>query len=554
MDITIRVAGEAGQGVKTTGGLLEGALAALGVHVFSTQSYMSRIRGGLNWFDIRIGDTELFGGKPRAELLVALTKPALDILRETVADGGVALFNGPASNGTIGIELTKVAKELTGSPIMANTVAAGAAFVLLGYDVEGLCAYLRQAFGDKGDQVVADNIRCAQRGAELVARRGVVKAPKPAGAPLRVITGAEAIARGAATAGVKFYAAYPMTPSTAVLHYLAAWADQYGMVVEQAEDEIAAINMVCGAAYAGVPAMTGTSGGGFALMVEGVSLAGMLEVPVTVFVGQRPGPATGLPTRTAQQDLLFVLYAGHGEFPRALYAPGTVQQCFELTRRAIQTAQKYQTPTFLLADQFLADVAKNIPPLDTATCPVDRCIAKTSADYRRYALTPTGISPRAIPGGDALVVVDSDEHTPDGHLTEDLAARVAQQDKRMSKLVGLTAEALAPALYGPPDAKTLLVTWGSTYGPAREATDLLTAAGQPTAMLHFAQVWPIDPAAATAAVGKRDRVVFVEGNQTGQLRALLRQVGVIGDCELIARYDGLPFAGGEIAERLRGVR
>jgi 2-oxoglutarate ferredoxin oxidoreductase subunit alpha len=554
MDITIRVAGEAGQGVKTTGSLLEGALARRGLHVFSTQSYMSRIRGGLNWFDIRAADGELFGGKEQTELLVALTPPALDILRKTVAEGGAILFNGPAAEGVLGIEFTKVARELTGSAIMANTVAGGAAFALLGYDVQGLCDYLGEAFADKGAKIVEGNVRCARKGAELVGgRRGAVQAPQPAGAPPRVVTGAEAIARGAATAGVKFYTAYPMTPSTPVLHHLAAWADEYGMVVEQAEDEIAAINMVCGAAYAGAAAMTGTSGGGFALMVEGVSLAGILEVPVTVFVSQRPGPATGLPTRTAQQDLLFVLYAGHGEFPRAIYAPGTVQQCFELIRRAIQTAQKFQTPTFLLADQFLADAGKNIPPLDGSARCVDRCLAANApADYQRYAVTESGVSPRAIPGGDALVVVDSDEHTPDGHLTEDLTARLAQQDKRMRKLAGMTAEAIAPALYGPAGAETLLVAWGSTYGPAREAVDLCNAAGRPTAMLHFAQVWPIDSAAAAAATGRRKRVVFVEGNQTGQLRTLLRQVGVVGDCELISRYDGLPFTGGEIAKRLGG--
>jgi 2-oxoglutarate ferredoxin oxidoreductase subunit alpha len=557
MDITIRVAGQAGQGVKTTGSLLEGALARLGLHVFSTQSYMSRIRGGLNWFDIRLADGELFGGKEQAEVLIALTRPALEVLKETVSEGGKILFDGPSAEGAIAIEFTKVAKELTGSAIMANTVAGGAVFALLGYDVERLCDHLRESFASKGEQVVGNNLRCARRGAELVGRGNgfLTKSPSPAGAPPRVTSGAEAIALGAATAGVKFYTAYPMTPSTPVLHYLAGAveAKKFSLVVEQAEDEIAAINMVCGAAYAGVPAMTGTSGGGFALMVEGVSLAGMLELPATIFVGMRPGPATGLPTRTAQQDLQFVLYAGHGEFPRAIYAPGTIQQCYELTHRAIQIAHKYQTPTFILADQFLADAAKNIPPLDQALRPVDRHIAASAAgNYARYALAEGGVSPRAIPGGDALVVVDSDEHTPDGHLTEDFAARLAQQDKRMSKLACMTAEAIGPTFYGPADAPTLLVCWGSTYGPAREAVDSLIARRQPTALLHFSQVWPIDPAAASKAIGRRQRIVFVEGNQTGQFLAICRQLGLVGACEHIGRYDGLPFTGGQIAERLGG--
>jgi len=566
MDITIRVAGQAGQGVKTTGSLLEGALAEGGLHVFSTQSYMSRIRGGLNWFDIRAGEGELFSGKERAEVLVALTDSARDILAETLAGGGKVLFDGSGGDRVAGIErglqaqciglgvpFTKTAKEVGGSPIMANTVAAGAVFALLGYDVEQLCRYLAEVFAEKGSELIDKNVRCARRGAELLGGlAGAVKAPKPGSAPPKVVTGTEAIALAAATAGVKFYTAYPMTPSTPVLHWLAEAAEKYGIVVEQAEDEIAAINMVCGATYAGVPAMAGTSGGGFALMVEGVSLAGMLELPVVVFVGMRPGPATGLPTRTAQQDLQFVLYAGHGEFPRAIYAPGTVEQCYELTRLALQTAHKYQTPTFILADQFLADAGKNIPPLDESPGPIDRHVVDASAGYQRYAVARGGVSPRAVPGGEALVVVDSDEHTPDGHLTEDLAARVAQQDKRMAKLDGLTAEALAPTLYGPKDAATLLVTWGSTYGPAREAVDIINAGKQSVAMLHFSQVWPIDTAAAKRAIGKRKRVVFVEGNQTGQFAATCRQVGVVGECELLSRYDGLPFTGVEIARRVVG--
>ena len=342
-----------------------------------------------------------------------------------------------------------------------------------------------------------------------------------------------------------------MSPSTAVFTCLAGLADQYGIVVEQAEDEIAAVNMICGATYAGVPAMTTTSGGGFALMAEGLSLAGMMELPIVIMLAQRPGPATGQPTRTAQQDLNFALYAGHGEFPRAIFAPGTPQQAHDITRRAFETAHRFQSPAIILADQFLIDLQTNLPALPADPRPIDRhIVTDAGADYVRYAVTADGVSPRAIPGGDAIVVCDSDEHDDAGHLTEDFAARVRQTDKRLAKQRLMAAESLAPQRYGREDAETLLIAWGSTYGPGREAVDRLTAGGDSVAMLHFAQLWPLNVEAVRNAIGRPKRIIAVEGNCTGQFAALLRQVGAIGDCRTILRYDGLPFTGEQIARSI----
>ena len=299
--------------------------------------------------------------------------------------------------------------------------------------------------------------------------------------------------------------------------------------------------------------MTTTSGGGFALMCEGLSLAGMMELPVFVLLAQRPGPATGLPTRTGQEDLGFAVHAGHGEFPRALFAPGTPQQAYELTRRAIETAHKFQTPAILLIDQFLADVQKNAPPLDTSLRPVDRHIlAEPPDDYVRYAVTPSGISPRALPGTGPFVVCDSDEHTEDGHITEDLNVRIRLQDKRLAKIEGLIAEAMPPEHYGPSGAGTLLVAWGSTYGPCREAVDILNAEGKSAAMVHFAQVWPLAVRAVRSLLreGEAKRVITVEGNATGQFASILRASGALDEHESILRYDGMPFTGEGIAARV----
>jgi 2-oxoglutarate ferredoxin oxidoreductase subunit alpha len=549
VDLNIRIAGQAGQGVQSAGVLLTGALVKTGLHVLGTKSYMSRVRGGLNWFDIRIADHELFAGTDRADVLVALTDEARDILADEVSSDGVVLYNGEGDGQAVCIEFEKVAAEVGGAKIMANSVAAGAVYALLGYDVEQLAAHLAEEFGGKGQDVASSNAACARKGAELAAQAGrSLKAPAPAGAPARLVTGASAIGEAACKAGLKLAAAYPMTPSTATFTYFAANADRFGLVVEQAEDEIAAVNMICGAAYAGAIAMATTSGGGFALMVEGLSLAGMMELPIVILIAQRPGPATGQPTRTAQQDLLFALHAGHGEFPRAIYAPGTVEQCATRTAAAIAAACKHQSPTIILTDQFLQDLEKNADLPDIK--PVDRCIVTDAGEnYRRYAVTDSGVSPRAIPGRAARVVCDSDEHVEAGNITEDIRTRIAQQDKRMRKSAGLAADAIPPDLYGDADAETLLIAWGSTYGPAREAVDRLNSGGESCAMLHFSQVWPI-AASAAEAIGRRRRVVCVEGNQTGQFASLLRQRGIVGDVELLRRYDGLPFTADYIVNKL----
>jgi len=555
MDLSIRVSGAAGQGIETIGGLLTSAFASMGLHVFTTETYMSRIRGGLNWQDIRIADQELFSGKDIPDLLVVLDPKSLDFLRERVNEWTLILLNGPPTVGTVAMEFAQEAKALTGETVMANTVAAGAVFALLGYDAARLHLLLQTRFERKGQDVVDANIKCAQRGAQLAEPYlGAKLPPQSAGAPDFVCSGSEAIGLGAATAGVKFVAAYPMTPSTNVFTYLATVADEYGIVVEQAEDEIAAINMVCGATYAGVPAMTTTSGGGFALMVEGISLAGMLELPAFIVLGQRPGPATGLPTRTGQTELRFAVSGSHGEFARAVYAPGTPRQAYELTRLALETAHRYQTPVILLMDQFLADMRKNIAPFDRTLRPIERrVVANPPTDHLRYAITSDGISPRALPGSSAYVVVDSDEHGEDGHITEDLTVRVRMHDKRLRKLDGMRREALPPERYGLDRAEHLLICWGSTYGPCREAVDLLNRRDISTAMLHFAQVWPLNgdiARAAIASTGAR-RITVVEGNGTGQFLSLLREEQALTECELMPKYDGLPFTGEEIARRVQ---
>ncbi len=365
-----------------------------------------------------------------------------------------------------------------------------------------------------------------------------------------LIAGNDAIGLGVVASGCKFYSAYPMTPSTGIMNYVAGKESNYGIIVEQAEDEIAAINMALGASFGGVRAMTGTSGGGFALMVEGLSLAAMTETPVVIALGQRPGPATGLPTRTEQGELQFALYTAHGEFPRVIFAPGTPEQAFYLTNKAFDLAEKYQIPVIILTDQYLADSQWTFDGFDTGKLLYTDYRLRGEAfkklsDYKRHAFTDNGVSPLAVPG-DAkhVVVTDSDEHDEEGHIIEDAETRVKMVEKRIfRKLPNIIKEIASPLFYGKSEPETVLVGWGSTYGVMKEAVDLFSRE-QKIAMLHFSELYPF-PSTDTfdyLNVLKNAKLTLcIENNATGQFARLMRAETGYEFTSRINRYDGRPF-------------
>jgi 2-oxoglutarate ferredoxin oxidoreductase subunit alpha len=556
MDLNIRIGGEAGQGLVSLGDTLTGAMADIGLHVFTGKSYMSRIRGGLNWYDVRISDSELFALKKQADLLVALSEDAKEILQEYLDPEGILLYNSDKQEdkkNIVSLDFVSIAEKTTGNKVMANSVAAGAIFAILDYAPDALFVYLKKVFENKGNEVVKQNIKCAKAGYNKIDSRALkLKSPDHVNAACEYTSGAAAIALSAVVSGIKFFSAYPMTPGTATFAGVAALSDKYGVLVEQAEDELAAVNMICGATYAGVPAMTATSGGGFALMCEGLSLAGMMELPIVIVIAQRPGPATGLPTRTAQEDLKFAINAGHGEFPRAVFAPGNIKQCYDLTRKAIETAHEFQTPVIILTDQYLQDIQKNIGSLNAEYNPVERHIVKKSNEnYKRYSLSSGGVSPRAVPGGKALVICDSDEHNEKGHLTEDMQIRTAMQKKRMAKLDNLKSQVNEPDYYGVKDAELLLVCWGSSFGACIEAVNKLNEKGRKAATLHYSQVWPLNIGPINKLLKENARIIVVENNYAGQFRSILFEHGIKSECELVSRYDGLPFTAEYIIEELK---
>jgi 2-oxoglutarate ferredoxin oxidoreductase subunit alpha len=450
------------------------------------------------------------------------------------------------------IGFSAIAAE-AGSKLYANSVAAGFITALFGTDSALLERYMRRRFSSKSAEVVENNVAAAARGAEEAARLGdtlslSVSRARQTEREDRILNGAQAVALGAVAGGCNFVSSYPMSPSTGVLVSMARDSHDAGVVVEQAEDEIAAINMALGAWYAGARALVTTSGGGFALMCEGMSLAGMIETPVVVHIGQRPGPATGLPTRTEQGDLELALHAGHGEYPRIIFAPGTLEQAFRLTQQAFNAADRYQVPVIILTDQYLLDSYFQVSGFDLDGLEVRRHIVETDASYRRYRLTDSGISPRGVPGwGSGLVCVDSDEHTEEGFITESMQVRTDMVDKRLRKLDALQRECMEPEYVGEPHAPNLVVCWGSTYHVVKETLERLGRSD--TAMLHFSQVYPL-PDTAAGILGKAQRRIIVENNATAQFARLLKiRYGTEFDHRLL-QCNGLPFSTEEVGNQL----
>ncbi len=562
-EINFMVGGEAGQGVQSVGLLLAKAMARWGYHIFADQDYESRVRGGHNFFRIRASNVHVEAISESVDILIALNKESIDLHRHEIKKGGVIIYDGEklpglTGNDLINLPFTSLAKEEAGDAVMANTVALGVALGLIGYDLNLLNELLTGFFsGESG----AKNVKAANAGYQLAQGfEGARKKLTSAGDDKRMLlNGNEAMSIGAIAAGCKFMAAYPMTPITSIMEYLAAHSAEFGLVVVPAEDEIAAINMTVGASFTGVRAMTATSGGGFCLMVEGLGLAAMTETPVVVIEGTRPGPAIGLPTRTEQGDLDFILHASHGEFPRVVFAPATVDDCFNLTAQAFNLAERYQLPVLLITDHYLANTYFTTDKFDLGKVTIDRGFLfdknKTVGEYKRYVYTESGISPRAFPGNkDALVVADSDEHDEAGHLIEDAETRTRMMEKRFKKLDALKKEIIPPRFYGADTAETLLIGWGSTYGVIKEAAETMNQTGGSCSHLHLSQLRPFPAEAMAAVMKKAKRTYVIENNFTGQLAGLISEQTGLAATGSILKYDGRPFTPEIILRELRKQR
>jgi len=543
-EINICIGGEAGQGLITMGELLARSLVRSGFNIVVTQEYMSRIRGGHNTFAIRVGSGPILAPRESIDILVALSKETITLQRSRLSPHALILTD--EGNGAPAELCLLVPYKDFGAEKYENIAALGVVAAMVGIDKAIVTETLRQSFGKKSE-LLDQNLAALSAGWTWAANQeahGLFALPSVKESAKKImLNGNDAMALGALCAGLKFCAFYPMTPATSIPQTLAKYDRDFNLVVEQAEDEIAAINMALGASFCGAPAMVATSGGGFALMAEGVSLAGMTETPLVIVVGQRPGPAPGLPTRTEQADLDFILHAGHGEFPRAVFAPGTVEECFCLTRQAFELAEGSQGPVFIMTDQFIADSFRSVSPFKVPEAIfTDGAGAEIfpGGPYRRFVFTPTGISPRLLPGmSENLAVADSDEHTEDGHITEDLMIRKRMVEKRLSKFKGIAERAVPPEYEGDTAPDLLLISWGSTKGSMREAAGTKRAEGSKVATLHFSQVWPLRPEGFIEYLRSAKKTVCIESNAIGQFARLIRRECGFEIKNHVRRYDGL---------------
>ncbi|MGB5748564.1 MAG: 2-oxoacid:acceptor oxidoreductase subunit alpha [Desulfobacterales bacterium] len=571
MDISIRIGGAAGQGVQTISSIIARTFVRHDFYVFVNQDFESRIRGGHNFDQVRISNTPVRAVSDQIHILIALDEETTRQDIDCLAENGVLLFDGETIGfksddpNHLSVPFARIAAEAGKSKIMINAVATGAVTALLDFKLQPVLDVMQEQFQKRGAETVAKNQKCATAGYEYV-RQAWNKKPSfrvPSAQMSRqkmLLTGSQAMAIGAMASGLKFYSGYPMSPATTIMEFVSSQADKYNIILEQAEDEIAAINMVIGASFAGARAMTATSGGGFCLMVEALSLAGTTETPAVIVVAQRPGPSTGLPTRTEQADLNLVIHAGHGDFPRAILAPGSPEQALSLMSKAFNLADKYQTPVIVLGDQHFGDAYFTVDELDLGGITIDRGHILTIQDlpspleYKRYALSESGISPRILPGQTkAVLYADSDEHTEEGHITESATVRNQMMRKRMQKLEGMVREIDPPEIYPAGEAEVVLLGWGSTHGVLKETVDKLNQNGIGTQMLHYCELFPINHRHLATAGLRKSKIIAVENNFTGQFADLFSNATGLSVDQRILKYDGRPFTSGEIVDRIKDM-
>jgi len=558
LDYNILVGGAAGQGVDTVAKVLEFIIKKQGFELFSHKDYMSRVRGGHNFHQIRFSDRPIFSHREDLDVVLALDSTTIEAHASRLSAQGVLVCDQSyrveiSEAKALWLPLKEKAVE-AGTKLTVGTVAAGAVLKMFDFDFEKVWPVLHSLFKDEIFEV---NRRALEMGYALVEPRFKLEAPTSKARIM--VTGNQAIGLGALAAGVSFYSGYPMTPSTGIMTYLASKMEEAGIVVEQAEDEIAAINMAIGASFAGARAMTATSGGGFSLMVEGLGLAAITETPLVIAEIQRPGPATGFPTRTEQGDLSFVLTASQGEFPRMVIALRDPEDAFYQTVRAFNLADRFQIPVILLGDQYLGDYYQTIQPFDFSDLTIERSLAgeevwRQKEPYQRYKFTEDGISPRLVPGrcGTQVVLADSDEHTEGGHITEAGDVRIAMSQKRMKRLELLKEVEQEPWFFGQTEPEILLVAWGSTAGPVREAVERLEEDYSIGALI-FGDIYPLPTKLLSELGPKAKLLINVEQNATGQLASLIRQEILMACTHSVLRYDGRPMSGQYILDKVKEV-
>jgi 2-oxoglutarate ferredoxin oxidoreductase subunit alpha len=577
VDLAIGIGGAAGQGIATPGDILARIFVRRGLHLNAYNAYQSIIRGGHIFLTLRTSDQPVLSHGDNLDILMPLNQDTMDRHLRLLGSGAAVLYNSDKikpDKAADGVQLCpfsvkELAPKVKGD-LVQNTIALAAVLRLIGVDFKVLEDILTLQFKRKGEAVIAENVGVARAGYDYASAQFK---PFPfvlpdTGKKLAFFEGNQALAMGGAAAGVRFYCAYPMSPSSGVLHWMARHARQLGIMVRQVEDEIGVINMAIGAAHTGCRAMCATSGGGFALMSEGLGSAAMMEIPVVCINVQRAGPATGVPTKTEQGDLWQVMGAGQGDYPRIIVAPTNITDCFQTVPALFNLVDKFQCPGIILSDLLLSEGRSSVDPAELDfNVPIERgeviglngSAPSANGGYKRYLVTDDGVSPRALPGTpEHIHVVATDEHQEDGVLISDEFTdpikRQAMHEKRMRKMDGVLPLLPAPEIHGPVDAQVTLIGWGSTEGVIREAVEKL-AAEEGIAANNLQVKWlvPLHAEAILALVRKSKKVIIVENNYSGQFARYLRaETGVAADGH-IRKYDGEPFMPHHIVDGVKSI-
>jgi 2-oxoglutarate/2-oxoacid ferredoxin oxidoreductase subunit alpha len=571
----IGIGGAAGQGVATPGDIFAKIFSRRGLNLNAYNAYQSIIRGGHTFLTIRTGPEKVTNMGDRIDLLIPLNQDSMDRHLKLLTAGAACIYNSHTIKPAAAADSVQLCPlpvselaDITRNKVAQNTLAIGAGLHMMGIGFQALEDVLREQFKKKGDAVVAENVGVARAGYDYAAAH-FEAFPNPLPKTenrYAILSGNIAMAMGGAAAGVKFYCAYPMSPSTGVLHWMAAHARKAGIMVRQVEDEIGVINMAIGAAHAGVRAMCATSGGGFALMSEGLGMSAMIETPVVVINCQRAGPSTGVPTKTEQGDLWQMLGAAFGDYPRLIAAPLDIGDCFKLIPEMFNLVDRFQCPGLVLCDLLLSEGRLSVRPEDLNFSPsIDRgelitanghTAAAATEEYKRYRITESGISPRAIPGVPGHVhTVATDEHMEDGVLISDEFTnpikRRAMMEKRMRKVTGIEAAVPPPALLGPRDADVTLIGWGSTRGVIEEACEILNEQGISANQLQIRWLVPLHGEAILEILRNSRHTIIVENNYSGQFARYLRSETSFVPNGHIRKYDGEPFMPHHLVEAVK---
>ncbi|HTT46062.1 MAG TPA: 2-oxoacid:acceptor oxidoreductase subunit alpha [Thermoplasmata archaeon] len=570
-DVSVMIGGQGGDGTLTVSDLLGRYFRKRGLYVYLSRNVLSRIRGGHADASVRASRDPLHAVKSHVDVLVAFDNEAVELGKAELSPHGFILYDSTtfhiAEPHSAGFPFATMVGGPLGQPIFKNTAAYGALSVLFGFDPAQTRGVIEERFKRRGGDALEKNLKALEIGRKAALsmpgvenRYSVVSGDAH---NMILTTGNQAVALGFVVGGGRFFAGYPITPATEVMEYLQRYLPPFGGVVRQAEDELAAINMVIGASYAGARAMTSTSGPGLSLMTEGLSHAGTAELPIVVADCQRVGPSTGQPTRHEQSDLSHLANLGHGEYPRFILAPSDPVDCFELTVEALNLAERWRVPVILLLDQALSQNTTTSPRFDLSKVHLDRGKRLTPEattklqQYKIYELTSDGVSPYAPPGTPGVwAEVTGNEHDEWGHVSVNPANRLKMMRKRMEKMVLARSELPPCRVFGPPDAKVAIIGFGSTSGPILEAQRILEHRGVPTRYLQVRTVFPVPVHEIDPFLKEVDSAYIVEHNYTGQLARLLRETMPWHHAKLhsVLKYDGHTFRAPQIVSEVKGAK